>query len=112
MTNRTNFQRGVEALKRQQEILKALGFFSGKVDGNWGPDSIQAMKRYEASASFKPGLPNHGMPLSLEIPFPLNITRDPENRFLLYHPALEASNMDNAPSEEEEVPEESPAEDE
>jgi len=60
-----------EQLTRQQEILKGLGFYTGKIDGIWGPESIKAMKRFEAQpAIFLPGRPNHGMPLSDIPPHP------------------------------------------
>jgi hypothetical protein len=87
---RTTYQNKPEQLKRQQEILKVLGFYKGKLDGIWGPKSIAAMKDFEASAAFKPCIPNHGMPLSYEGRLPSGITKGLDRRVeLLYHPLLE-----------------------
>lgn len=61
-------------LKVQQAILNKFGFYSGKIDGIWGPRSIRAKKDFEASPSFKPGFPNNGMPFPSKGPYPKGIT--------------------------------------
>jgi hypothetical protein len=72
-------------LKRQQEILKVLGYYTGKCDGVWGPASIQAKKQFEACRNFLPGRPTFGMPFD-NSPLPKGIyIKDG----LLYHPLLE-----------------------
>lgn len=90
---RTTYQRSENQLKRQQEILKALGFYNGAIDGIWGPKSIAAMKTFEAKPEFKPAVPNHGLPLGDQGPYPAGITRDfSQSRHaevLLFHAALE-----------------------
>ena len=35
-------------LVRQQLILKAMGYYQGPIDGQWGPMSIEAKKRFES----------------------------------------------------------------
>lgn len=30
-----------------QQALAARGYFSGTPDGNWGPDSVEALKRFQ-----------------------------------------------------------------
>lgn len=40
----------VPTTERYKEIQQALadrGFFSGSVDGNWGPSSVEALKRFQ-----------------------------------------------------------------
>lgn len=76
-------------LLRQQFILKGLGFYKGKLDGVWGPASIEAMKNFEANPLFLPGLPKHGLPMSNSKPFPAGITLDVSYSGLLYHPCME-----------------------
>ena len=73
---RTNYQKTAAQLERQQAILKALGYYVGAIDGIWGPKTVAAMQEFEVSPGFKPGTPNHGMPLSLTPPYPAVITRD------------------------------------
>jgi peptidoglycan hydrolase-like protein with peptidoglycan-binding domain len=43
--------------ERYQEIQQALaskGFFQGQVNGQWGPDSIDALKRFQTSQNLMP----------------------------------------------------------
>lgn len=78
-----------EQLKRQQAIMKALGFYHAVPDGVWGPDSIKAKKKWESDAkSFIPGIPNDGLPFSSDGPFPAGMTYDRQTG-LLHHPVLD-----------------------
>ena len=72
---------------RQQEILGVLGFYFGKFDGVWGPKSIEAKKKFEASPTFVPGIPNNGLPFGDRGPYPAMITLDHMSG-LLHHPKL------------------------
>ncbi len=41
--------------QRYREIQQALsdkGYFRGTVDGNWGPDSLDALKRFQSDQNF------------------------------------------------------------
>jgi hypothetical protein len=80
-------QTSIEQLKRQQEILKALNFYSGKIDGIWGPVSIKAMHAFEVSPQFLPGHPHNGMPMYDKSPYPAGIVRKHDG--LLHHPAID-----------------------
>jgi hypothetical protein len=51
-------------LRRQQLVLKHLGYYSGKVDGTWGPASIEAKRMFESEKKFKPSYPNGGLPFA------------------------------------------------
>lgn len=82
-------QVSTEQLKRQQEILKALGFYHGKLDGIWGPKSIQAKKKFEGDPKFVPGIPNNGLPFASKGPYPSLITLNHQTD-MLEHPALSA----------------------
>lgn len=62
-----------ESIKNQQELLKALGYYHGSVDGIWGPKTIQAKKEFESTKNFNPGIPNNGLPFKLDGPFPKGI---------------------------------------
>lgn len=66
-------QTGSEQIKRQQEIMQAKGFYTGKLDGIWGPKSIEAKKKWEVHPSFAPGLPNLGMPFANKGPHPVGV---------------------------------------
>jgi hypothetical protein len=59
-----------EQIKRQQEILKLKGFYSGVIDGIWGPKCIEAKSKYETDRAFAPGLPNRGLPFADQGPYP------------------------------------------
>jgi hypothetical protein len=52
--------------ERYQEIQKALadrGYFKGEVNGQWGPDSVDALQRFEADQQ----IPNDGKINSLSL---------------------------------------------
>lgn len=70
-------QTTVEQLKAQQLILKAKGFYTGLIDGKWGPMSIEAMKKFERVPAFKPGLPNNGLPMKNHAPYPSGVYKLP-----------------------------------
>lgn len=75
-------------IERQQLILKALGFFTGVVNGVWGPGTIEAKKKFEASRQFMPGIPNNGLPFRSGQRLPVGITLRHDG--LLYHPDIDA----------------------
>lgn len=60
-------------IRHQQAILKVLEFYTGPIDGIWGPDTIEAKTRYEYDPSYEPALPSNGMPLSSSGPYPKNV---------------------------------------
>ncbi len=107
-------------LVRQQVILKGLGYYTGPIDGIWGPMSIDAKRRFEADKSFLPGLPNNGLPFAHSRPWPAGITRDPSSG-MLYHPCIDKFKAEEAsaikagkpkrPVEQPAAPKEAPAED-
>lgn len=51
-------------LRRQQAVMQHLGFYYGKLDGIWGPESIAAKKQFEFDKSFKPAFPTNGLPFA------------------------------------------------
>lgn len=58
-------------LLRQQVILKSLGYYTGPLDGIWGPQCIEAMRRFENRVdAFRPARPSGGMPFSADAPLP------------------------------------------
>jgi hypothetical protein len=65
-------------LRMQQCVLNLLNFYRAPIDGLWGPESIQAKKRFELDPKFEPAIPSHGMPFSDKGPFPkgLYMTRE------------------------------------
>jgi hypothetical protein len=69
-------QTGSEQLRRQQEIMRAKGFYGGKLDGIWGPATVDSKKKWEMSGTFAPGLPNFGLPLSNKGPYPKGVILD------------------------------------
>ncbi len=88
---RSNFQSHIKQLLQQQCILKGLGFYTGALDGIWGPKSIAAMRQWESTPSFKPAIPNDGMPLSDREPLPTLVTKkriSGSTAMLLHHPSI------------------------
>ena len=65
-----------EALKKQQEVLKTLGYYRGEIDGIWSRKSIEAKLAYERSGKFNPGIPNRGMPFDLRVKLPATLFID------------------------------------
>lgn len=72
-------------LQSQQILLAFLGFYKGKCDGIWGPDSIAAMRSYEASPKFSPGYPSNGLPLKEKGQLPSGVYRRPRSPGILSH---------------------------
>ena len=73
-------QTNPEQLKRQQAVLKHFGFYEGRLDGIWGPKTIEAKKIFEGDTKFKPGLPNNGLPFKDTGPYPKGVTMDYRGR--------------------------------
>jgi hypothetical protein len=49
----------VELIKRAQKKLRAKRFYSGAISGNYSPQTVEAMKRYQKSIGFDPtGFPD------------------------------------------------------
>lgn len=84
-------QRDPRQLARQQELLTALGFYSGEIDSIWGPATIEAKKEYERSPLFRGGVATDGLPFSDRKPHPVGISVvfDAETGLnFLWHPSL------------------------
>ena len=48
-----------EVLKRVQRKLRSANFYKGKIDGDYGRNTVEAMKKFQASVSFQPtGFPD------------------------------------------------------
>lgn len=75
-------QVGSEQLARQQEIMQSLGYYNGKIDGIWGPKTIEAKIKWEMSGKFNPALPNNGLPFGDKGPFPRGVYREPKTGLL------------------------------
>lgn len=43
-----------ERYKEIQQSLTDKGFFKGSVDGKWGPDSVEALKQFQANQNLDP----------------------------------------------------------
>ncbi len=71
-------QTGTEQLKNQQEVMAAKNFYSGKIDGEWGPASIEAKIKWERSGKFNPALPNGGLPFASKGALPMGVRRLPD----------------------------------
>lgn len=66
-----------QELLRQQTVLTRLGFYSGPLDGLWGPDSIDAMRKFENRvAQFRPARPTGGLPFAETGPLPNALWRN------------------------------------
>jgi len=58
---------------RNQQILKYLGYYKGKIDGIWGKGSMQAKIDFEDSPDFEPGAKNFGGLFDSSLPLPKSI---------------------------------------
>lgn len=65
-----------DQLARQQMIMRVLNFYGGKIDGIWGPSSIEAKRAWELSGTFSPAYPSNGLPLSEDQPAPRGVRYD------------------------------------
>lgn len=72
-------------LQSHQLVLKFMGFYTGKCDGIWGPESVTAMRAYEASGKFSPGYPSNGMPFKEKGQLPANLYRVPRQPLIIKH---------------------------
>lgn len=63
-------QTNPKEILRQQIVLNFLGFYNGRLDGIWGPETIAAKKSFEGSGNFNPGIPNSGLPFANDGPLP------------------------------------------
>lgn len=70
----------VNALARQQMVLTALGYYSGKLDGIWSAKCISAKRDFECSGKFSPALPNRGLPFDPSKPLPNGLFLDMTER--------------------------------
>lgn len=70
----------VSNIVQTQVILKSLGYYQGKIDGNWGRKTINAKLAFEQSSDFSPCIPNGGLPFDLSCDLPANIEYDPERK--------------------------------
>lgn len=73
--------------KSQQEVLHALGFYDGVIDGIWGPRTIQAKARFERDPKFVPGIPNHGLPFVRGHMLPFNLAWNDNDELYIKVPA-------------------------
>ena len=49
----------IEVLKRIQTKLASAGYYKGKIDADYGPSTIEAMKKFQRSIEFRPtGFPD------------------------------------------------------
>lgn len=74
------FENNRNALARQQMVLAAKGFYSGKIDGIWSAKCIQAKRDFEYSGKFHPCIPNGGLPFNPDKPLPLGMLVDATER--------------------------------
>lgn len=71
-----------EQLLRQQMILRHLGHYRGKLDGIWGPMTIEAKQRFERDRKFAPAFPNNGLPFGDRDTYPKGISYNRATRLL------------------------------
>ena len=86
------FDTNPDRLRRQQAVLAHLNFYRGKLDGVWGPESINAKKAFETSGTFTGGIPNQGLPFNPNAQLPSILYRDPQTG-LVCHPGLDEEKL-------------------
>lgn len=93
-----------EQLKRQQMIMQALGFYSGKIDGIWSQKSIEAKRAWELSGKFNPAYPNNGLPFGDADPVPKGMRFDKVTR-MFTHTALTQTMIEDISDKAKPAPE-------
>jgi hypothetical protein len=73
-----------EQIKRQQMIMRVLGFYSGKIDGIWAQKCIEAKRNWELSGKFNPANPNNGLPFADTDPLPSGMRFDRVSRMFTH----------------------------
>lgn len=73
-------------LIEQQQLLAALGFYKGEIDGIWSTETIKAKIAYERTREFAPAIPNYGMPFEADRKLPRGVMR---RNGVLWSPELE-----------------------
>lgn len=61
-------------IQYQQAIMSALGYYKGRCDGFWGPDSVAAKRDWEQRDSFEPGVLSNGAPFMPGCRLPKGLT--------------------------------------
>lgn len=85
---------------RQQQILAHLGYYNGKIDGKWGPKTVEAKKEFERSKDFKPCVPNFGHPFENKPPFPQGISYGEDGLMVINEVSTDALPKFSAEGEE------------
>lgn len=75
-----------QELIEQQQLLAALGFYKGEIDGIWSTETIKAKIAYERTREFAPAIPNYGMPFESDRKLPRGVMR---RNGVLWSPELE-----------------------
>ncbi len=73
-------------LQRQQIVMAHLGFYKHKCDGIWGPESIQAKRKFESHSSFIPALPTNGLPFGEKEKYPKGMRMGADHLFTYTDP--------------------------
>jgi len=82
----------------QQIVLKHLGYYSGKLDGIWSAKCRAGKCSFENNPVYVPGLPNRGLPFTIEYlhPLPKGVIKIPNpdgKGSLLSHVSITDSQM-------------------
>lgn len=64
-----------EQMLNQQQVLAALGFYKGQIDGIWSEETIKAKQTFEFARNFTPALPNNGLPFDVTQKLPRGLIR-------------------------------------
>lgn len=78
-----------EQIKRQQMIMRVLGFYTGKIDGIWAQKCIEAKRAWELSGKFNPANPNNGLPFADTDPLPTGMRFDRVSRMFTHRELTE-----------------------
>lgn len=73
----------------QQLVMFHLGFYTGIIDGIWGPTTIDAKKAFESDPKFLPAYPNGGMPFGDRDRLPAQCSYNPDGT--ITHSGLDAA---------------------
>ena len=60
----------------QQAVMQVLGYYTGALDGVWGPKSQQAKRDWENSGQFQHAIPNGGLPFKIGSALPIGVHWD------------------------------------
>jgi peptidoglycan hydrolase-like protein with peptidoglycan-binding domain len=93
-----------ERYKEIQQALAARGYFKGEVNGQWGPESGDALRRFQSEQNLEPDGKLGSLSLIAMGLGPKRMTAQAKPTSPLISPAVATPNQENQPNQSKEQP--------